>query len=209
MALPPPVLALSPGDLRPERVPTFARAAVRARECGIAGLVLREPHLDDAPLFELARALRRVYAPGEAFLAVHDRLHVALAAEADGCHLGWRSLAPSAARDALRAAGRELAVSRSTHADDAAEAWDACDWVVHGPVRAVEKDVPLAPTGFDGLAAFARRCAVPTWALGGLDADDARACREAGARGMALRRAVWRADEARLARVARAWEDAS
>ncbi len=190
------VVGFSPGTLAVEGLAPFLRAAQEARRGGLAALVLREPGLDDAPLLAFARALRAVFARNAAFFAVHDRIHVALAAGADGAHLGWRSLDITTARAAADTApgGDTLALSRSTHAGDGLESCASADWVVHGPVHAVPGKA-LEPIGFDGLARFVSSAPCPVFALGGLGAADASRARAAGARGIAVRRALWDAPD--------------
>lgn len=194
MLVPPPVLALSPGNLTPVGTAAFAAAAEAAYDGGLRALLLREPALEDGALLRLARQLRAVFRRGEAFLAVHDRVHVALLAEADGVHLGWRSLVVADTHEVSRRAAPEqrIAVSVSTHAGDTRDLYGDADWVLHGPIGDVpDKPVALLPIGFAGLARFAAEHTVPTFALGGLGPGDAEACRAAGARGIAVRRALW------------------
>lgn len=214
MLVPPPVLALSPGNLTPEGALAFVSAAAAAYDGGLRALVLREPTLEDGALLPLARRLRAIFGRGAAFFAVHDRVHVALLAEADGVHLGWRSLSVEDTREAARrgAPDRPLAVSVSTHAGDTEDRYGGADWVVHGPVGDVpDKSVALPPIGFGGLARFALEHPVPTFALGGLGPRDAAACRAAGARGMAVRRALWQGaagPHASARALVEAWGDA-
>ena len=169
-------------------------AAEAAYDGGLRALVLREPSFEDGALLLLARRLRSVFGRGEAFFAVHDRVHVALLAGADGVHLGWRSLSVEDTHKVSQrvAPDRPFALSVSTHAGDTRDLYGSADWVLHGPVGDVpDKAVALLPIGFAGLERFAAQNAVPTFALGGLGPADAEACRAAGARGMAVRRALW------------------
>ena len=197
----------------PARCADFVGAAEAAHAGGLLGLVLREGQLEDGALLQLARRLRQVFASGTGFFAVHDRVHVALVSKADGVHLGWRSLSSGDARHAVERARTKhpLSISVSTHAGDTAQGYGAADWVLHGPVGAVpDKAVPLAPIGFEGLAHFVAHNAVPTFALGGLGPGDGPNCRAAGARGMAVRRALWQSPlgpQAAARALVRAWGD--
>src|SRR5690606_23941120 len=84
-----PLVALSPGDLPGAEVDmrSFLARVEAAVEGGLRALVLREPLLTDRALLELARRVRALLG-STGWLCVHDRVHVARAAEADAAHLG-------------------------------------------------------------------------------------------------------------------------
>lgn len=182
--LPPPLLALTPGDATERDAMRVARAVRDARAAGLGGVLLREPGLADASLLALARELRALLPRGEAWLAVHDRVHVARAAGADAVHLGFRSLPP---REARRAAGEGLGIGLSTHAGDGAEFAAGADYLFHGPLHATpSKEGILEPIGFDGLAEGVRALDRPVWAIGGVRPQDIAPALAAGAAGVAV-----------------------
>ena len=189
-----PLVALSPGDLSGTDVEVRSLLAriQTSVEGGLRALVLREPHLTDRALLELARRVRGVIG-SSSWLCVHDRVHVALAAEADAAHLGFRSLPLDAAR---RAAGEGLALGFSAHAFDDAAAWSGADYLFFGPVRATpSKAGLLEPTGFDALRRACASAAVPVFAIGGVEPNDARVALDAGARGVAVLRGILCAED--------------
>jgi thiamine-phosphate pyrophosphorylase len=147
---------------------------------------LREKDLAGRDLLILARALRRVTAAAGAWLFVNDRIDVALAAGADGVHLGGGSLSPAD----VRAIAPRLAIGISTHheAEVAAAAAAGVDFVVFGPIW----QTPGKPGPPTGLPALARVCGlgVPVIALGGIHPDNAQTCLEIGAAGVACIRSV-------------------
>ena len=188
--LPPPLLALSPGDLVPASVPGFLAGARAAVGAGLAGVLVREPRMGDRALLELALEVRAIL--GDAgWLGIHDRPHVAPAARADGVHLGFRSLPPAEARRILP---ERLAIGFSAHAGDDEALWPAADYLFFGPVRETPSKTGLKdPVGFEELARAAARSPVPVWAIGGMREEDAEACRAAGCAGIAMRRGILRA----------------
>ncbi|MBI5431932.1 MAG: thiamine phosphate synthase [Planctomycetes bacterium] len=192
--LPPPLLALSPGDLGRATVERFLAAASRARAAGLAGIVLREPALDEHAYVELARRLRAKFAG--AWLAVHDRAHLALPLGADAAHVGFRSLAPAVLRTWL---DPKLALGLSTHADDNARAWADADYLFHGPVfDTPSKRGLVEPIGLAGLVRAKGRTTRPTWALGGIRPDRVRDVLATGVQGVAVRAGIFdAADPAR------------
>ena len=196
-ALPPALVALTPGRLRDadgtRGAAELERRLRAALAAGLRGVCLREPELGDRALLALALAVRaeldrQADQAGEpVWLCVHDRVHLAAAAQADAVHLGFRSLAPREARALL---GREVAIGLSTHARDFAPGAERdlaeVDYLFHGPVAATPSKAGLEePIGVAGLASAARASRAPIWALGGLAPGDAPALAEAGAQGFA------------------------
>lgn len=135
-----------------------------------------------AALIEIAAMARRVCDEGGAALVVNDRLDVALAAGADGVHLGQTDL-PLAEARAL-AAGR-LWIGVSTH--DAAQVRAAvaggADYLGYGPVFATGTKVNPDPV--QGVAALAAAVAlageIPVVAIGGVTPERAGTLYAAGA----------------------------
>ena len=181
--LPPPLVALSPGALAEAGEAGFLRALRAASSAGLRGLLLREPSMPDRPLLALAIACRRTL-PEDGWLAIHDRVHLARACEADAVHLGFRSLAPETARELLE---DRVALGLSAHAGDDAARWTGADYLVFGPVfDTPSKRGLLEPTGTDGLARAVARSPAPVWAIGGVAPENLEACLDAGGRGVAV-----------------------
>ncbi|TAJ19001.1 MAG: thiamine phosphate synthase [Planctomycetota bacterium] len=192
MRLPPPLIAVTPGTSA-----AGGLAALRARLCALVeldgvGVLLREPALGEAAQFELLRELR-ARAP-RAWLCAHARPALALAAAADAVQLSFRSLLPRELAGWIRA---RVALGLSAHAHDAAERWDGADYLIVGPVRDTPSKRGLVePLGDAGLAReVARAAGRPVWAIGGLGAGDVAAVRASGARGLALRGALFDAPD--------------
>jgi len=181
--LPPPLVALTPGDATAESVPALLAKARAAVEAGLRGVLVREPGMLDGAMLELLRSVRAIL-PEDGWLGVHDRVHLTVPANADAVHLGFRSLTPSEARPILPDA---IAIGFSAHEGDDVAAWNQCDYLFFGPVRETPSKRGLRdPVAFDGLARATTRTRVPIWAIGGLRAADARPCLDAGCAGMAV-----------------------
>jgi thiamine-phosphate pyrophosphorylase len=178
-------------------VPVIAQARAAAHG-GAWAVQLRDKRASDAELAALARALLAELRPLGVKLIVNDRLEVALAAGADGLHIGQGDGDPTQARARL-GAGRLLGLSIETLAHCAAIP-PGVDYIGAGPVRATAtKPDHAAPIGFDGLAAIAARAPVPAIAIGGIGPGDAAAVKRAGAAGMAVVSAVTRAPDPQAA----------
>ena len=183
-AIPPRLLALTPGDLDDDRCAPFLGRVSRASEAGLEGVLLREPGLGDRATLELARAV----AERVAWLGLHDRAHLAAAAGARAVHLGFRSLRPLEVRAWL---ADEVAIGLSTHAADDPATWAGADYLFHGPVFATpSKAGLLEPIGCAGLERGVRAARAPVWALGGLRPEHAAAVLATGARGICARAGI-------------------
>ena len=195
MKQPPGWILLSPGDLSGRAAATFART-VEALLAGTGGgLLLREPELDDRTFCELALDVREALGR-DGWLGLHDRAHLFETVRAQALHLGFRSLTPAVASELCP----DAAIGLSCHAGEPSERLRGATYRFVSPVRAVPKPYgELPPLGPDGLAREVARSELPAWALGGVEAHDVAMLRGAGARGVAVLRAVWRADDPRAA----------
>jgi len=186
------LVALTPGRARGEAevAPLLARIGT-ALEAGLPALLLREPGLDDRAFLRLAQGAREIAA--QAWLGVHDRLHVARAAGADGLHLGFRSLEPRRARELV---GDELALGFSAHAGDAEATWEGSDYLFFGPLHDTpSKRELLEPVGLAGIEAAVARAGRPLLALGGVTPADVAPVLQRGATGVAVLSGVLLADD--------------
>lgn len=181
-AAPPPLLALTPGNLQPGRAKALPLAVSRAVANGLRGVVLREPHLPDRHLLTLALEVGSILGGVGGWMCLHDRPHLVGPAAADGVHLGFRSLPVAEAREVIPAG---CAVGVSTHLHDSEEVWAGCDYRFFSPVRETPSKAGLVPVS--GLPGLRQACSggLPVYALGGIRPGDVRECVEAGAYGVA------------------------
>jgi thiamine-phosphate pyrophosphorylase len=159
---------------------------------GTATLVqLRDKHGTTRAMIDAARALKAVLAPAGIPLLINDRVDVALAAQADGVHIGQDDMD---AADARRLLGPNaiIGLSIKTPAQAAAAPLDALDSVAIGGVYATtSKDNTAAPIGTQGLRAIAaairaRKAGYPVCAIAGITAANAGEVIAAGADGVAV-----------------------
>ncbi|MBE0569645.1 MAG: thiamine phosphate synthase [Deltaproteobacteria bacterium] len=188
-----------------ERV-SRGRSHLQVAEAAILGgadvLQLRDKESSSGRLFQVAVQLRKLTREAKVPLIVNDRLDIALAADADGVHVGQADLPASVARG-IMGPGRILGVSAETVAEAMAAQEDGADYLGVGPVfeaRGTKPDAGL-PLGLDLIAEIRRHCRLPIVAIGGINAENARKVREAGADAAAVISAVASADD--IARAAR------
>jgi thiamine-phosphate pyrophosphorylase len=162
----------------------------RAVAAGGATLVqLRDKLGATRRMVEQARAIKAVL--GGVPLVINDRVDVALAARADGVHVGQDDMA---AADARRLLGADaiIGLSIKTMAQAQAAPVDLIDYAGIGGVYATaSKDNPDPPIGTAGLRAivevFRRRAPrLPLCGIAGIDAANAAEVIAAGADGVAV-----------------------
>ena len=176
------------------------RSHLQVAEAAILGgadvLQLRDKESTSGRLFQVALQLRKLTRGAKVPLIVNDRLDIALAADADGVHLGQDDLPASVARK-IMGSGRILGVSVETVAEAVAAEKDGADYLGVGPVFDARGTKPDAgePRGLELIANVRRRCRLPIVAIGGIDADNARKVLEAGADAAAVISAIAAADD--------------
>ena len=172
----------------------IVQMAVRA---GVTCVQLREKHLSTGAFVAKARALKELlnrYAP-DVPLMINDRVDVALAAQADGVHVGQEDM-PLADVHALMPNGL---IGLSVHSAQTMQAALAqrslLDYVGLGPIYpTVTKSDAAAPVGLDGLAQIRAMSSVPIVAIGGIGVDNAQAVMQQGADGIAVVSAICSAE---------------
>ena len=158
-------------------------AAVRG---GVTVVQLREKDACTRDFIDLARRLLAVLRPRRVPLLINDRVDVALAAGADGVHVGQSDMA---AADARRLLGPDALIGLSVESPADAIAADVqdIDYIAASPVFATPtKTDTAAPWGLDGLSALRQATRHPIVAIGGIHLGNAAAVRQAGAAGLAV-----------------------
>ncbi|MBS0533655.1 MAG: thiamine phosphate synthase [Proteobacteria bacterium] len=152
---------------------------------------LRDKHGATRLMIEEARDIASVLKSRGVPLLINDRVDVALAAKADGVHIGWDDMEPA---DARRLLGPEAIIGLSVKSMEQAAAapLDLLNYVAIGGVYATtSKDNTAAPIGTGGLghiasAIRARKPGYPICAIAGIDASNAADVVAAGADGVAV-----------------------
>ncbi|MFM7394216.1 MAG: thiamine phosphate synthase [Cyanobium sp.] len=157
--------------------------------------------LTDRERLEQAQALRLLCADHGALFLVNDRIDLALAVDADGVHLGQDDLPPAVARRLL---GPDRLIGRSTHRIEQLRqaVTDGCDYVGVGPVQATPTKPGRSPVGLAYVQEAAAESPIPFFAIGGIDALALPAVRGAGARRIAVVRAITEAADPEAAAAA-------
>ncbi|MBP7410617.1 MAG: thiamine phosphate synthase [Methanoculleus sp.] len=169
---------------------SHAELARRAVAGGADVIQLRDKRLSGRDLFEAAVAVRTVTHGAGALFIVNDRLDVALAAGADGVHLGASDLP---IREARRIAPPGFIIGASVGSAAAAVRAGAAgaDYVALSPTFATASKDDAGPgRGLAALSAIRAAVALPLVAIGGINAGNVADVIAAGADGVAVISAV-------------------
>ncbi len=170
---------------------------------GVDWIQIRDRELEGSQILRWSESLTAAAHRGrsasgrEVAIFVNRRIDVALAATADGVHLGFDALAPRDARALFDLAGRSATIGVSAHHPDevAAAARDGADNAHLAPIFAPKsKRSGRPPLGTRALEE-ARTCGLPVLAQGGIDAPRCREVVAAGAAGVAVTGAILMADD--------------
>lgn len=180
----------------------FLRLVDEALAGGVTALQLRAKQVGGRELFDLAGALRDRCASAGALFFVNDRVDVALAADADGVHVGVHDL-PLEETRRLIGDGMILGYSPLDLREAAAARARGADYVGLGPVFGTASKADAQPElGLAALAAQAQAAKLPAVGIGGIDAGNAGSVIAAGADGVAVISAIQGAPNPRRAAAA-------
>ncbi|MFA5311953.1 MAG: thiamine phosphate synthase [Methanomassiliicoccales archaeon] len=167
-----------------------AEIARRAAMGGANVIQLRDKHLSRRELYITALEVRQVTRENNATFIVNDDLDVALAAKADGVHLGQDDLPVEAAR---RIVPNDFIIGISvSNASQALKAQEGgADYVALSPVfDTASKDDAGAGRGLEVLKGIRKAVTIPVIAIGGIDKKNLPSVIDAGADGVAVISAV-------------------
>ena len=170
---------------------------------GATLIQLREKQLPALQFYEHAKAAAEAARTTGAQLIINDRVDLALAAGAQGVHLGQDDMPPDAARKLL---GTEAIIGYSTHnIEQVRQALTLpIDYIAIGPIFETATKSDTSPTfGLEGLKAVRQIVGdFPLVAIGGISLANARDMIEAGADSVAVISALL-SDPARITHATR------
>ena len=188
---------LDPARSRGRPLPALAAAAVRG---GVTLLQIRDKTGSTRDQVAQARAVLAAVAGTGVPVLVNDRVDVALAAGADGVHLGADDMAPD---DARRLLGPDAIIGLTIHSIEEADAAPVAlagyfgVGGVYGTRSKVNRHGPIGPDGFGAIRAALKRRApgVPAVGIAGITAENAGPVIAAGADGVAVISDLFMADD--------------
>ena len=177
---------------------SFVDVAKEAILGGADVIQLRDKEFSTKQIIEEGKKLRQLTRQTGTILIVNDRVDIALAVEADGVHLGQEDLP---LKNARRRLGAHKIIGRSTH--DLSQALKAqeegADYIGVGPVFATPTKPAYPAVGLDLVRQVNLRIGIPFVAIGGINVNNIHQVLSAGARRVAVVRAVAGAEDIRSA----------
>ena len=173
-------------------------AVEEALEGGVTFLQLREKHLPDEEILAEARALLPLCRAHGVPLIINDSVDIALAAGADGVHVGQEDLEAGTAREKL---GPDKILGVSAH--NVAEALRAeaagADYLGVGAMFPTGTKSNVVPTAPETLKAICQAVSIPVVAIGGVGPDNLPGLAGCGMAGAAVVSAIFSQPDCRAA----------
>lgn len=165
---------------------------------GVRFVQLRDKDASTRSLLNSAVELRDLCAGLSSYFVVNDRIDVAMAAGADGVHLGQSDMPADIARSLM---GPEAIIGVSVRTVEEAQKAleDGADYIAANLVFATEtkKDVK-EPLGLDMVSLLSGISSLPLIAIGGINPENTTLVMDAGCAGVAVVTAIMNADSPAL-----------
>jgi len=138
-----------------------------AIEGGAELIQMRHKMLSDKAFYEQAVQCARLCREADVWFVINDRVHIALAVEADGIHVGQDDLPPSVIRQIVR---HDMLIGRSTHSPQEFQRAQAepVDYVAFGPLFATRTKPDTQPLGVALLREVMKFATKPVVGIGGI-----------------------------------------
>ncbi len=170
-----------------------------ALKAGVGALQLRDKNATTRELINMAVILRNLCRVHDALFIVNDRTDVAMAAGADGVHLGQDDMPVFMARNIL---GPEAVIGVSVRSPkEVVSAWrEGADYLAANLVFPTETKTDLGePLGTEAITELKKASPLPLIAIGGINPSNADIARKAGADGIAVVSAIMAAEDVQQA----------
>jgi thiamine-phosphate pyrophosphorylase len=164
-----------------------------ALQGGLRLVQYREKQANDQVRFAVAQQLCDLCHQYGALFIVNDRIDIAVAVDADGVHLGQQDMPMAIARQFL-GSGKLLGRSTTNPQEMARAIEEKADYIGVGPIYETPTKVGKAAVGHEYIRYAQDHAPMPWYAIGGIDTDNLAAVIAAGARRVAVVRAIMQAD---------------
>jgi thiamine-phosphate pyrophosphorylase len=175
-------------------VETANRTHLSVAEAALIGgattIQYRDKTSNSRVMMEQALAIRELTKKHNALFIVNDRIDIAMAAGADGVHLGQNDIDIDTAR---RIMGNNyiMGISATNYDEAIVAANKGADYVGVGPVfPTASKGDAAEPIGIEGLSKIRKSLSIPIVAIGGITVDNSGDVVRAGADAIAVISAV-------------------
>jgi thiamine-phosphate pyrophosphorylase len=172
--------------------------ATQVLEGGARIIQLRDKAMPRKELLAVAQRLKSLCAAKNALFIVNDYLDTALAADADGLHLGQDDIPLKAARRLLPI-DKIIGCSVTDVPQAVAAESDGADYVAVGAIYPTQSKEDIDVVGPEAVKAIKKETSLPLVAIGGITKDNAEAVLSAGADSVAMISAILQAESPREA----------
>ncbi len=161
---------------------------------GVTAVQIREKNASARAFFQLALALKRRLAKQDVPLIINDRVDVAVAADADGVHVGQTDLPAAQVREMI-GPDKILGISINTFEQMEEAARNQVDYLSLSPVFPTPtKTDTTEPFGISGLKKARTLTRLPLITIGGVNLENIHEIMSTGLDGVALVSAICSAD---------------
>ena len=170
--------------------PSFDLAILHALRGGARWIQLRAKDLPPRELLAHALKAQKLCEKFGAQISINTRADIARAIYAQGLHLPENEIAPRQARLSLDHHAR---IGVSCHSPETVQRAieEGADYLIYGSIFPTASHPDQTPQGLDSLREVCASSRIPVYAIGGVTAENAASCLEAGARGVATIGATW------------------
>ena len=170
-----------------------------ALQGGVQIVQHRQKDGEDGERFAIAQQLCELCHQYNALFVVNDRVDIAIAVGADGVHVGQTDLPVSAVRQVLNANGGDASqyiIGQSTTSPQELDIAlnNQVDYVGVGPVHATPTKPTKSASGYEYVQYANKHLDIPWFAIGGLDENNLGEAIAAGAKRVAVVRALMKAE---------------
>lgn len=175
----------------------FLDAVASALSGGVDIIQLREKTANANRIIALGKKIRELCSIYNALFIVNDRLDLAKILNADGVHIGQEDVDIKTAREFL---GKDFIIGVSTH--EIAQATEAiengADYIGVGPVYQTPTKQGREAVGLDYVKYASENVSIPFFAIGGIDENNIDEVLNAGAKRIAVVRAIINSDNPKV-----------
>ena len=171
----------------------FLRRVEDALRGGVTLLQLREKNKTTREYIDLAEKVHALTVKYNVPLIIDDRIDVAMAAGAEGVHLGQSDMPVATA---IRILGDDIIIGATTKTvPQALEAYEqGADYLGVGAIYPTTTKVKTVLTSVETLADICRAVPIPVNAIGGLNKDNIDVLKDADIAGICVVSAIMKAD---------------
>ncbi|MES2499331.1 MAG: Nudix family hydrolase [Pseudomonadota bacterium] len=181
----PPIYAIS--NMAEMGETAFLGALESQLKQGLSLIQIREKQLERTALSNLVVKIQQLAKPYAAKILLNADIALAQKLGVDGVHLISEMLMNCQAKpDGLMVAASCHDPVELAHAEKL-----GLDFVVLSPVNMTKSHENAKPLGWSAFEQLIQNCNIPVYALGGMQMSDLSLSFQAGARGIAMQRAIW------------------